>query len=69
MRRKTFCDTKNMTKIGRPKVPEKQAKKNFPLRISDAERDALQRAADKEGMKLPDWIRKKLAEAAEKSRL
>jgi len=56
-----------MSKIGRPKLPKDKAKKLFPLRLSDVERDALQKAADKESMKLPDWVRKTLADAAKKS--
>lgn len=51
--------------MGRPKLPEGYAKKVYPLRLSANVKAALQEAADKENLPLPDWMRKVLTEAAE----
>lgn len=50
--------------MGRPKLPEDEARKGYPIRLSKKERNAYQAAADAEGIELADWIRKTLTDAA-----
>jgi predicted HicB family RNase H-like nuclease len=49
--------------MGRPRLPEDEARKVYPLRINKNERDAFQKAADAQQLSLPDWMRKILTEA------
>lgn len=53
--------------MGRPKLPEDEARKPFPIRISYKEKAAFQRAATAKGQTLPDWVRKTLTEAAKET--
>ena len=52
------------SKIGRPKLPEGEAKKVFPLRLSTLERASYEAAAKRDGVSLPDWMRTTLTKAA-----
>lgn len=51
--------------MGRPKLPRDDARDVYPLRLSKNEKSAFLAAATATGLKLPDWIRKTLTEAAE----
>lgn len=51
--------------MGRPKLPEDDARDVYPLRLSKNEKSAFLAAATASGLKLPNWIRKTLTEAAE----
>lgn len=53
-------------KMGRPKLPKGDARKVFPLRLSDNERKAYEAAARAAGQALPDWMRTTLTVAAAK---
>jgi hypothetical protein len=55
--------------MGRPKLPKEDARQVYPLRLSLKERTSLQEAADAKKMKLPEWIRKTLTEAAERDKV
>jgi hypothetical protein len=51
-------------KPGRPRVPKKLAKGSLlSVRFSEGEREALERAAEREGLRLSEWARRKLLEA------
>ena len=52
-------------KMGRPKLPDGEARKVFPIRVSDKERAHFQNAAAIEALSLPDWVRKTLTERAD----
>jgi hypothetical protein len=52
-------------KFGRPKIPKSERKgKITGVRLTSAERKAVDTAALKEGIKLSKWIRKTLINAA-----
>lgn len=52
-------------KMGRPPVPKKLAKGTLlSVRFSESERDALERAARREGLKLSEWARRLLLAAS-----
>lgn len=52
-------------KIGRPPVPKKLAKGALlSVRFSAEERKALERAAEREGLKLSEWARRALLASA-----
>ena len=56
-------------KLGRPPVPKKLAKGALlSVRFSDAERKAIERAAENEGLKLSEWARRTLLARAEVAR-
>ena len=54
--------------MGRPKLPKDDAREVYPLRLSKNEKASLQAAADACELKLPDWIRKTLTEAAKSTK-
>ena len=55
--------TKNAT--GRPQLPEGEAKVVIvQTRVSEVDRDLLQKAADAAGVKLAHWIRDRVLTAA-----
>jgi len=45
---------------GRPKLPENETKKVYPIRISDKERNKLERKAVKRGVSLRTLVNNKL---------
>jgi predicted HicB family RNase H-like nuclease len=52
-------------KVGRPKLPEKHARKTvFPLRMSASEHRILTKAAAKAGLPLSEWARNHLLSKA-----
>lgn len=52
-------------KLGRPPVPKKLAKRTLlSVRFSEEERKELERAAEREGLKLSEWARSKLLASA-----
>lgn len=51
-------------KMGRPRLPKGEAKKVYPLRLSDAERKTFEEAAIRAGQPLPEWMRTHLTKAA-----
>lgn len=52
-------------KLGRPPVPKKLAKGSLlSVRFSGDERKTLDRAADREGLKVSEWARRALLAAA-----
>jgi hypothetical protein len=52
-------------KPGRPRVPKKLAKGSLlSVRFSESEREALERSAEREGLKLSEWARRALLTAA-----
>jgi hypothetical protein len=52
-------------KSGRPRVPKKLAKRSLlSLRFSESEREALERAAEREGLRLSEWARRVLLAAS-----
>lgn len=52
-------------KLGRPTMPKKMAKGALlSVRFSEAERGALERAADRASMRLSEWVRRALLAAA-----
>ena len=51
---------------GRPQLPEGEAKGVIvQTRLSEADRELIQRAADAAGVKLAHWIREKILAAAQ----
>jgi predicted HicB family RNase H-like nuclease len=50
--------------MGRPKLPKDDARQVYPLRLSQNEKAAFEKAATAQGVSLPEWIRKTLTEAA-----
>lgn len=53
-------------KIGRPRVPKRLAKGSLlSVRFPEDERRALERAADREGERLSDWVRRVLLAATQ----
>ncbi len=59
------CDMKRTR--GRPKKPENEKlSERLEVRASAPDKDLFQKAADRAGMELSDWIRDKLKEAAER---
>ena len=50
-------------KRGRPKLPKGEKREVFALRLSPAERDAIERAAHVAGLGPSEWARKVLTEA------
>lgn len=66
--RSFFCHTfRDMAKkaIGRPHLPKGTAKDVIvQTRVSEAERELLQQAADASGQKLSRWMRDRLLDAA-----
>lgn len=55
--------------MGRPKLPQDDARKVYPLRLSKNEKAALQEAADREKLSLPDWMRKVLTDASKRDKV
>lgn len=55
---------KKKNKLGRPKLPKGEARKVYPLRLSDIELAAFQKAASRQEMSLPEWIRATLTKAS-----
>jgi hypothetical protein len=56
---------RNKQKVGRPKLPKEQRRARItPIKFSAEEHAFYQKKADKEGLKLSDWIREKLKSAA-----
>lgn len=56
-------------KLGRPRVPKKLAKDSLlSVRFSADERNSLGRAATREGLRLSDWARRTLLNAASSDR-
>jgi predicted HicB family RNase H-like nuclease len=53
-----------MKKLGRPALPKKQVRKVFPIRLSDHERAAIEKAAKRDKQKLSLWVRNALLKAA-----
>lgn len=51
-------------KMGRPRLPEGEAKGVYPLRLSANERDLYSKAALLVGDSLPEWMRKTLTRDA-----
>ncbi len=51
-------------KLGRPALPEGDVKEVFAIRISRADREALQAAADRAGKSLTQWARDALISVA-----
>jgi hypothetical protein len=51
-------------KIGRPKLPKGEAKTLFSLRLSKPERQKIEHAAKKAGVKVTKWARESLLTAA-----
>jgi hypothetical protein len=48
-------------KPGRPRVPKKLAKGSLlSVRFSESEREALENAAEREGLRLSEWARRVL---------
>jgi uncharacterized protein (DUF1778 family) len=45
------------TTMGRPPKPPAEQRKQFPIRLTDAEKRRLQRAADEAGLELGTWMR------------
>jgi len=55
------------TKKGRPTLPSAKARGNIlSLRLQPSERRKLDEAAERTGMKITAWSRKRLLEAAER---
>ena len=52
------------SKMGRPKLPRGEARKVFPVRLSDPERRAVEEAASKEGLRPSEWARRTMSAAA-----
>jgi uncharacterized protein (DUF1778 family) len=53
------------TKLGRPKLSPKAAKGSvIRARVSDAEKDKIERAAKASKQKVSDWVRNALIKAA-----
>jgi hypothetical protein len=56
-------------KMGRPPLDPAEAKSQvFQLRLTQAERQQYQAAADKAGMPLAQWIRERLGRASRQSK-
>jgi len=52
--------------VGRPSLPKGEVKGNVtPVRLKDDERAAFERAAQKAGLSLSEWIRQTLRLAAQ----
>lgn len=52
-------------KLGRPRVPKKLAKGSLlSVRFSEDERKTLERAAEREGLRMSEWARRTLLGAA-----
>ena len=55
-------------RMGRPPLPPDAAKNEvFQMRLTAAERAAYQRAADRAGQTLSEWIRDRLGKAAKRA--
>jgi hypothetical protein len=55
------------TKKGRPTLPESKARDNIlSMRLQPGEREKLDQAAKKAGMRITEWSRKRLLEAADR---
>lgn len=52
------------SKMGRPKLPKGEAKKVFPIRLSDSERRAVEDAAKRAGLRPSEWARNVMLGAA-----
>lgn len=52
------------SKMGRPKLPKGEARKVFPIRLSDPERLAVEDAAKKAGLRPSEWARNVLLSAS-----
>ena len=46
--------------MGRPKLPSGEARKVYHLRLSDSELTSFKNSALKDGVPLPQWMRKAL---------
>jgi hypothetical protein len=56
--------------VGRPSLPKGEARaKVTPVRLQDNERAAFEKAAEKAGLSLSEWIRQSLRVAAKESGL
>ena len=54
--------------VGRPSLPKGEARaKVTPVRLQDTERAAFEKAAQKAGMSLSEWIRQTLKVAAQEN--
>jgi len=54
-------------KVGRPpRDPSGQASKLFPVRLTDAERQQYEQAAERAGMSVSAWMRDRLSKAAKR---
>jgi predicted HicB family RNase H-like nuclease len=51
--------------MGRPKLPDGEARKLFSIRLSEKEKAAFEKAAKAEKKSLSDWVRKTLTAASE----
>lgn len=51
-------------KLGRPKLPKKEVRTVFHLRLSETERALYDAAAKSRDVKLPKWIRETLTKEA-----
>ena len=54
-------------KAGRPSLPKGEVKKVTPIRLQDNERAMFERAAEKAGLSLSEWIRQTLRGAVHES--
>jgi hypothetical protein len=52
-------------KVGRPPLPKGEVKKVTPVRLPDNERALFERAAEKAGLSLSEWMRQTLRSAVE----
>lgn len=56
-------------KRGRPpKEPDERKDSHVIVRVGQAERDEIERAAEVAGLRLSDWIRERLMSAAKRER-
>jgi hypothetical protein len=51
--------------VGRPSLPKGEVKKVTPIRFADDERATFEKAAQKAGLSLSEWIRQSLRIAAQ----
>ena len=54
-------------KRGRPKLPKDQVRTVITLRLTPSERREFEKRAHRDGLRLPDWIRKALTAEARRS--
>lgn len=59
--------TKRKPKLGRPRLPAEQKRGVFALRLTNAERAMIERAARVEGVPTSEWARTALLGASEAS--